>query len=247
LLDFVGADLQRFQAQLGTEDRLAVEGHLQAIRSIERQLSSPMSPANCEQTFTGDLANPIDIEENSNVPMLLDLHMQLMVAALKCDVTRVTTLQFGDATGGRVVFDFVPGVPREGNGYQPLRNWHDLGHRPVRDSGEDDKSTVDKWNMDRCASLIQMLKDSPEGAGTMLDSTVLLWANHMEDGENHGAIKLPWLLAGNTNGYFKTGQCISDSGRAHTGVMAEICLAMGVDLTFFGDEETGQPMPELRA
>jgi hypothetical protein len=248
LLDFVGADLERFQKQLGTEDRLAIEGHLQAIRALEKQLTAETpSGDSCGIVFSGDPAAPIDIGENSNVPALLNLQFELMVMALKCDVTRVATLQFGDATGGAIVFDFVPGVPREGNGYQPLRDWHDLGHRPVRDTGEDDKATVDRWCMTRCADLLTMLQNVPEGDGTMLDNTVVLWANHMEDGENHGAQKLPWMLAGNVDGYFKTGQCIASSGRAMTGVLAEICLAMGVPVDYFGDPETGQPMPELRA
>ena len=248
LLDFVGADLEKFGARLANEDRLVVQGHLQAIRDLEKQLVGPKGPVGqCGVTFSGDPARPIDIKANANVPELINLHTQLMVAALKCDVTRVATLQVGDATGGAIVFDFVPGVPRTGNGYQPLRDWHDLGHRPVRPTGEDDKQTVDKWCMTRFADLLTMLRGIQEGTETMLDHMSVLWANHMEAGDTHGAQKLPWILAGKCGGYFKTGQCIANVNKPMTGVLAEICNAMDVTVDHFGDPETGKPMPELRA
>jgi hypothetical protein len=246
LLDFVGKDLERFATRLGTEDKLVIQGHLSSIREIEGQL---MGTKGTIGKWSGDPAMPIDIKANANVPMLLTLHFELLVAALKSDVTRVGTMQFGDATGGAIVFDFVPGVPRMGNGYQPLRDWHDLGHRPVRSgvADGDDKAKVDKWTMGKFAELLTMLQGTPEGTGNMLDNTLVLWANHMEDGANHGTQKLPWILAGKCQGYFKTGQCLLNTGRAINGVLTEICNAMDVKVDAFGDPALGKPMPELRA
>jgi hypothetical protein len=69
----------------------------------------------------------------------------------------------------------------------------------------------------------------------------------MEDGSSHGAIKVPWVLAGSAQGYFKTGQCIGNSGRAINAVLTEVCNAMGAKVEAFGDPVHGKPMPELRA
>jgi hypothetical protein len=246
LLDFVGKDLEQFRDRLGTEDKLVIGGHLQSIRDLEKQLDGQKGTIG---KWSGDPAKPIDIKDNANVPVLLTLHFELLVAALKSDVTRVATSQFGDATGGAIVFDFVPGVPRQGNGYQALRNWHDLGHRPVRAGvpDGDDKQKVDKWTMTKFAEVLKMLKSVPEGTGTMLDNTVVLWGNHMEAGDSHGAVKIPWILAGKCGGYFKTGQCLTNTGRAINGPMMEICQAMDVKLDWFGDKDLGGPMPQLRA
>ncbi len=250
VLDFVGKDLERFRDRLGIEDRMSVAGHLESIRDLEKQLSAPRQAiGSCGGVmWSGDPAKPVAIS-TANTPALWSLQLQLIVAALKCDVTRVGTTQVGDATGGRIIFDFVPGVPRQGNGYQPNRDWHDLGHRPVRANvpDGDDKSRVDKWTMGRFAELLTLLKSVPEGKGTMLDSTTVLWGNHMEDGANHGAIKIPWIIAGNAQGYLKTGQCLPATGRDIGGVMAELCAAMDVPVPYFGDPATGKPMPELRA
>ena len=180
--------------------------------------------------LTGDVSKPVDIASNANNGTLLNLHFQLMVAALKCDATRVTTLQFGDATGGSVTFPAV----------NVNRNWHRLGHNPGAD-----KVVVDKWVMTQFAGLLDMNKAVPEGPGaTMLDHMTVLWANHMESGDTHGATKLPWILAGKCNGFWKQGISISDSGKNNTHVMATILNAMGVNATSFGD---GAPMPELKA
>jgi len=228
LLDFVGGSLERFSTQLGTEDRSVIQGHLESIRTLERELTTPRpSLGACGMTFTGDPSKPVDPASNANIPTLLNLNFQLMTAALKCDATRVTTMQFGDATGGSVTFPFV----------NVNRNWHSIGHNPGAD-----KIVVDKWVMTQFSGLLDMLKAVPEGAETMLDHMTVLWANHMESGDTHGATKLPWIIAGKGNGFWKTGQSIPDPGKNNTHVMATICNAMGVDLKTFGD---GAPMPEL--
>jgi hypothetical protein len=231
LLDYVGASLEKFGKQIGTEDRVVVQGHLESIRSLEKELTMPRpSLGACGVQLTGDPSKPIDTGSNNNNGVLMKLHFQLMTAALKCDATRVATLAFGDATGGSVTF------PEAGVG----RNWHSLGHNPGAD-----KIKVDVWCMGLFANLIETIKAVPEGPGaTMLDHMTLLWANHMESGDTHGATKLPWILAGKGNGFWKTGQSIPDSGKNNTHVMATICNAMGVNLTAFGD---GAPMPELKA
>jgi hypothetical protein len=250
LLDFVGQDLERFKARLGAEDRMSIDGHLTSIRDLERQLTAgPVATGSCgNPMWSGDPAKPLAIN-TANTPQLWTLQLQLIVAALRCGVTRVGTTQVGDATGGRIIFDFVPGVPRMGNGYQPNRDWHDLGHRPVRAgvADGDDKSKVDKWTMGKFAELLTMLKTTPDTAGTMLDNTVVLWGNHMEDGSSHGATKIPWIIAGKGQGYFKTGMGIPTPNREINGPMFEICRAMGIQQDFYNNADTGKPMPELRA
>ena len=122
LLDYVGGSLEKFRSQLGSEDRVVIEGHLNSIRNIEVELTTPRMPAGMCMAPSGDAAQPVDIASNNNNPALLNVGFQLMTAALRCDVTRVATLQFGDATGGSVTFPVV----------NVGRNWHSLGHNPGR-------------------------------------------------------------------------------------------------------------------
>ena len=99
--------------------------------------------------------------------------------------------------------------------------------------------------MTQFSGLLDMLKAVPEGPGqNMLDHMTLLWANHMESGDTHGATKLPWILAGKCNGFWKLGQSLPDPGKNNTHVLATIANSMGIPLESFGD---GMPMPELKA
>jgi hypothetical protein len=249
LLDFVGRDLEAFKTRLGAEDKAAIDGHLTAIRDLERQLTmAPVQGGNCGNLWSGNPAQPVAIN-TANTPMLWTLQMQLIVMALKCDVTRVGTTQVGDATGGRIIFDFVPGVPRMGNGYQPNRDWHDLGHRPVRSgvADGDDKQKVDKWTMGKFAELLGMLKSTPDTQGTMLDNTVVLWANHMEEGANHNSQKTPWMLAGNVGGYFRMGQCVASAGKPVNGVLYHLCHALGSPVEWVGSPAFGKGWDGLTA
>ena len=54
----------------------------------------------------------------------------------------------------------------------------------------------------------------------------------MQDGVNHVAEKIPWLLAGKCGGYFATGQCADSAGKSLNGVMSDICQAFGLKPAF---------------
>jgi hypothetical protein len=244
ILDYVGNNLQRFAGRLGTEDRMSISSHLQSVRDLEKQLqTAPSEIGRCGS----DPGTPVNHLLATNYPTLVKVSMDLMVAALRCDVTRVAALATADAIGGNIDFNFVPGVPLLGTGYEsPRRNWHDLGHFPVL-RGEDHKRLVDKWWMGQLAALIERLKAVAEPGGTMLDSTLILWANHMEEGANHNSQRTPWLLAGSAGGYLRTGQCLASDGKPLNGVLVEICNAMGVPMESFGSPEFGGAMAGLRA
>jgi hypothetical protein len=242
LLDYVGKSLEKFGKRLGTDDRMAIEGHLASVRELETQLVVPAGGGNSK--CGGDMLGMINLDDGQQFPNILQAHFTLIVAALKCGITQVATLQVGDATGKNVNFAFVPGVPAMGTGYKtPFRNWHDLGHNPVL-NGVNHKMIVDKWWMDRFADLIGKLKETPDpSGGTLLSKSVVLWGNHMQEGANHASHKVPWMLAGQAGGYFKTGQCLPSDGKPTNQVMTDICAAMGVPTTAFG----GATMAGLKA
>ena len=86
-----------------------------------------------------------------------------------------------------------------------------------------------------------MLKSTPDGRGTVLDSTLVVWANSMDDGRSRNPQKLPWIMAGSAGGFFKTGVCAPSAGQPVTGLLAEICNAFAV-----AGQPFGAPMRGLR-
>jgi hypothetical protein len=232
ILDYVGTSLNRFKMRLGTDDRMVVDGHFSSIRELEQQL---MSAGNVNAGACGAMApGMFNITDNTQYEKIYDAYTSIMVAAVKCGITHIATLQLADATGDSVNFGaFVPGVPAKGTGYKTaFRNWHDLGHNPVL-GGVDHKQIVDQWWMAKLSVMIDKLKTpDPSGSGTVLDNSVVLWGNHMHEGSDHGSQAIPWLLAGKGGGYFKTGQCVGGGNTSM--VAADICNAMGVTSHPFG-------------
>jgi hypothetical protein len=235
LLDFVGRSLMSFKVKVAREDKPVIDGHLQAIRELETRLSAPAAPGGGAGCRPMEMPMPLDnaaiLSQDKLYPIILRAYVDIAIAALRCGITRVVTLQVGDCSGNSVNFGaFVEGIPARnvgGDAKTPFRNWHDLGHNPVA-GGVDHKKMVDKWWMGEFAALVKKMKDAPEPGGSMLDNSLVLWGNHMETGDTHYTQAVPWILAGKAGGYLATGQCAASAGKPINDAMAEICKAMDV-------------------
>jgi hypothetical protein len=248
LLDFVGGNLTSFKTRLAREDRAVIDGHLQAVRELEDRLSAvPAGDGSCRPAAA---PMPLDDEailsQDALYPTIMRAYVDIAIAALRCGVTRVVTLQLSDCSGNSVNFGaFVDGIPARnvgGDAKTPFRNWHDLGHNPVA-AGVDHKAMVDKWWMGEFATLLKKMKESPDAGGSLLDNSLVLWANHMQSGDNHATQAVPWILAGRAGRYLATGQCAASEGKPINDAMGEICKAMGVPPA----PQYGGGMPGLKA
>jgi hypothetical protein len=79
----------------------------------------------------------------------------------------------------------------------------------------------------------------PEGTGTMLDNTVVLWVSEFSDSNGHRADDLLWLLMGNAGGFFQQGQVLNMDGRSASDVHATIGNAFGIADAKFGNPAYG--------
>ena len=143
-----------------------------------------------------------------NFAALVSVQLKLLVAALRCDVTRVVTLQLGDAMGSGISFPFAGA----GGG-----DWDALAHTPVA-GGADPKAVIDTWCMSQLAQLLSMMKTIPRAEGPCSISAAVLWATNMEDGATHDAQKLPWILAGTCGGASRPARWLTRPGKPLDGV-----------------------------
>jgi len=229
VLDYVGQSLERQSQRLGTEDRQKIQLHLEAVRNIERQLEGGSVSSSC-QPPTVDAG--VDFGAIENFPTLIESEMDQIVAAMACGLTRVSTLALGDGEDYNIFFPWL-GIPHQGIEF-PERHHHDISHRPGVDNV--DKINVERWYMSMLAKLFDKLAAVPEGDGTMLDNTVVMYMNSLNSGFSHTVLKVPVVVGAGANIAIKTGgRVIELKNEAHNTLLAAIANAVDVPMTAFGD------------
>lgn len=234
ILDNVIADLNRFSARVGTEDKAAIEAHLASIRAIETDLdrvvatptgTPPVLPPGITASSTGYF--------EAHTKMMIDIS----VAALAADATRVVVLQLGDQGNANVVFNTL-GFKLAGTGDNTGDN---NGHHNIAHANGADKDKCDTWFQTQLAYAIGGMKT----AG-LLDRGVLLAMNTMRHGM-HEFNNVPALMAGTAGGYFKMGRSIKlPANTATNGILIGLANALGVPTETFGNAAYGGELAVLR-
>lgn len=237
VLDLVHKKYAELGPKLGSADRQKMQQHLDAVREVESRLDNPggVIGGMCQMPGVpmepGDLA--VYLNDPNNFKDIGKLHMDLLVMAFACDLTRVGTLQWGAATNNRP----SPWLLYKG---QPIvDDEHSLGHQP--DSNVDawgKLAVVRQWNLEQFAYLIEKLDSIEEGGGTMLDNTAVVMSSEITRGNNHTHFDQHFVIAGGCGGYLKPGQFIELEGdRPHNDLLVTLLNAMGIESTGFGDPE----------
>lgn len=234
VLDFVQEDFSRLRANLGRADRDVLDSHAEAVRDIERRLDSPGAVgAACAAPTMGER---LDKDATENYPAVGRLQMDLLVMAMACDLTRVGTLQWSRSVGG---------VPSPWLGIEDRH--HDLSHEGDGNSDAKEKLVrINTWYAEQYAYLLGRLASIPEGEGSMLDNTLVLWGNELGKGNSHTRNDIPFVLGGNVDGHFSTGRFLRFEARPHNDLLTTVAQAYGVeDETFGAPEFNTGPISEL--
>ncbi len=248
VLDYLDGSLTAFGSRMGTEDKAKIDSHLEAVRAIEKQLAGGDMTLSCTAPT---LPNQFSTsgEDSSNYPKALTAFSDLLVAAFRCDLTRVASLTLSDAGGDNLVFSWL-GQEFTGPGDEyPVRQYHDITHRAEQsDDHRRRKDAVEAYFHGEIAKIAQQLEDTREGTGTMLDNTLIVITNSM--GVNHESRQVPFTLVGNLDRYFNTGRNLKygngSLGVAHNQLFVAVANAMGVDGAGFGLPEYNTELPGLK-
>ena len=227
ILDAVRGDLAATRCRLGGQDRERFDIHLESIREIERGLGA--AAASC---LPPDLGPSFSISDRSNYPRTGQAQMDCIAAALRCDLTRVVTLQWSEGAS-RLAHPWADA---------PSYSHHGISHNSEGvTASENDRREwlirISTWYAEQLAYLLGKLEETPEGDGTLLDHTAVLWLHEQSNGANHQRTDLPYVLAGSCGGALRTGQCRHFGGRSHSALLVTLANAMGVEMDSFGDED----------
>lgn len=239
VLEAVSTDLEALRGRLPQSDRIKMEAHIAAIRDIGHSLTTGAGTASGSTCSKPDLGPKIDVWKNSNVPAVAKTQMDLMAMALACDLTRVGMIQFGNA-GASHRFTWLGkeflGDPQLAD-IDMAKGFHALAHREADPGSRAKLVKINVWYAQQFAYLLEKLASIPEGAGSVLDNTAVVWFNELGAGGNHSHEKTPWVIGGNAGGFLKTGQLVSFPGEPHNRLLLTLCHAMGVATDTFGDPD----------
>jgi hypothetical protein len=214
---------------VGREDQITIESWLASLGELERELMSPppILAARCERPSLGD---PFDVKATETHARTLKAQMDVAVAALAADVTRLAMIEVDNSWGDATFFTWLGAdFPKDKTGTAGGNNHHHLAHA----NGEK-KQRIDGWYHSQWAYLVDRLGRVKEGNGTLLDNTIVVIANDARNGGSHSIRNVPWILAGGKNLGFRRGRYLKADNVAKQKVLMAVADGLGAELPDFG-------------
>lgn len=244
ILDLVRADLNRASSRISAADRSKLQAHAESLRSLERSLSTGLGALATDSCLRPErpasLGNYEDgIWENSNIPAISRLQIEMLVMSLACDLTRVATLQYGRAGAQHRMNWLGPEFETDpDNGPNDSTSGiHGLAHDEENPESRAKLAKCHAWYGGEVAYLVKRLGEIPEGNGTMADTTLVVWMNEMGTGSSHSLTNTPWVVVGSGGGYFATNRLISVPDASHGPLLLSFAHAFGIMDESFGDPD----------
>jgi hypothetical protein len=219
ILDLVTERTAALTATLGASDKRKLDEYLSSIREIERRIES------AEQDPT-DLVPVID--KPTGIPVLYPDYVKLMfdlqVIAFQTDLTRVVTMMMGREGSMRTYPEI--GVPDP---------HHPLTHHRGNAEWIEKVTQVNVLHMELFAGFIEKLNATPDGDGTLLDHSIIVYGSGLSDGNRHTHEDLPVLLVGR-GGRFRSGShIVYPKDTPMTNLYLTLLDRMGVPAEKLGD------------
>jgi uncharacterized protein DUF1552 len=227
ILDHVMAEATALQMRVGSVDKARLEQHLTSLREVERILTTPSSA-----TTTGAQCMPImgpAAAEAMDVTLRAQVFLRLIALAFRCDLTRYASFALTNGFDSRVYPDITT-----------LTNHHQITHTGKYGPNP---PTIEMAFITRftglLAYLLNELKSTPEGAGTLLDNCLIYYGSEMSEGW-HVADSMPVVLCGKAGGQVMTGRhLVYPAGTPLAQLFLSILQLAGSETKAFGLDTTG--------
>jgi hypothetical protein len=189
LLDLILDSAGTFRRDLGAADRAVFEQYLDSVREIERRIAIVAS------TDVSSMKIPErPIGELDDFDKQVDLLFDLIAIAYQSDLTRVASYVMV-AEGTNQSYNHI-GVPD---------SFHPISHHANELPKIEQVVKIQTWHMDRFAAFVKKMAETPDGDGSLLDHSILLYGSNMGNSDKHSNWPIPTVLVGGGNGRMKMG------------------------------------------
>ena len=193
ILDSVTDSINQLERKLGPSDRVMMEEYLDAVREIERRI---------QRTVQNNASGPLPTaQQPAGLPDTYEEHVdtlfEMLVLAYQADITRVSCFQMARELSGRTYPNI--GVP-EGH--------HTVSHHQLNPHNIEQYTKINIHQVSLFSKLIERMHNTPDGDGSLLDHSIMMYGTGMGDGDHHTPYNLPVILVGGGSGKMKGGRHI---------------------------------------
>lgn len=228
-LDVLRGDIGRMNARLAGPEKAKLDQYLESLRTLETQLGQRAMAGGCAKG-----ARPTAEPGSAKLGDVLSAHTDVILAAQKCGLTRISHILFEGMEGPHIVYDWL----------NDPKNHHDDHHAG-------DMTTclrIATWWMSQINRMVDGLAATPEGSGTMLDNSVVMFVNTCGGSHHRGQNNHAVLMIGGAGGALKGGRYLTFPEGKHclSDVYVSLANMLDVPITTFGDPSVCKgPLPGL--
>jgi Protein of unknown function (DUF1552) len=222
ILDSVTKTLARFKQDVSADDKRKLDEYTETVREIERRLQ-------IAKKASGDITTE-GVIVPAGVPESFDehvkLHSDLNVLAFQADITRVSSYLYARDLTSR-------NYPASGTN----TGFHGGSHHAENPDRIKDYSLINKYHVSCMSYLAQKMSKTPDGDGTLLDHSLILYGTNMGNSNQHLHFDVPHLLVGGAGKQLKGGRHLSNPTKtvSTANVLASILNMYGIPIDKFGD------------
>ena len=180
---------RKLQSEVGSSDRAALDGYLESVREIERRT---------QKAASHDLSNikipAAPVGELDNFADQVKLMFDLIGIAFQADLTRVASYIMV-SEGTNRTYNHI-GVPDA---------FHPVSHHANDLERIEKLVKIQTWHVERFAEFVAKMAATPDGQGTLLDHSVLMYGSNMSNSDLHNNYPEPNIVVGGGNGKMKLG------------------------------------------
>src|SRR5215467_5196935 len=229
ILDRVKERAERLSRKISSSDNSKLDEFMASVREVEKRVDGMRKAKEKADDLAKQQSRPVwTMERPANgLPEDLREHARLMLdliaIAFETDKTRVATLLISRDLSAM---------------YYPFLDVKQAHHGASHYNNNDEYERITRWHVSQFAYLASKLDSMPEGDGTVLDNSCLMFLSSLFVGRTHDNTRLPLLLAGGLGGTLKTGRALNFLGEpAENRKMCSLYLSlmdrMGVKLDHF--------------
>jgi hypothetical protein len=197
ILDLIDERTKALRNQVGAADKRVMDSYLETIREIERRLEKSkardLSSIKLPDAPAGELDNFGD-----QVSMMFDL----IALSYQANLTRIASFMMA-AEGTARAYTHL-GVS---DGFHAVSHHANMPDRLVK------LTNIQTWHMQQFAKFVDRMAATPDGDGSLLDHSLLMYGSNMSNSDRHNNYPLPIILVGGANGKLKGGKHIVPAER----------------------------------